>query len=448
MLERKKLAVSCLIFGMLIGFILGGSRSAWGHAFDNYGFGSRAIAMGGAMVGFDDQYTAVYYNPAGMAFHEGKDLSVGASYLFTTPSLHIKGTGTTNPAADRSDIASDQGVSLGMTTPLRSGKIARVITTGLGLYIPYPFVSSVIELKSYDPATPYFLQYENRNRFLQATWALSYKAWEKLSFAVGADILIHLNPLVLNVALVNNTAQFNLDTKFPLDFAPTAGLQYRPADWLSLGAAYHGKTQIKVSVQANIYLVPGQDPISIPISYRDAYKPQQVEMGFGLKPLKDLLVSGALTWVDFSDYVPPIGIVDLSEAQNSQLGSIINAFVGYIPVYNTLKFKDYWIPRLGIEYKVTPHLDARAGYFYRNSSVPPQKWNTSFIDPATNGISAGIGITFSDPLDIVDNPIHVDFSSQGQFLQKVTVNKTDSAYQSYTAEGSCHLITGTLGYYF
>jgi len=401
--------------------------------------------MGGALVGCDDQYTAVYYNPAGMAFHEGKDLNVGVSYLYSIPSLNIKGAGQ-NPADARSNVASDQGVSVGLSTPLRSGKIAQVISAGIGVYIPYPFISSVIELKSFDPSIPYFLQYENRNRFLMATAALSYKAWKKLAFAIGTDILIHLSPLTADVALVNNVAKIGLDAKFPLDFAPTAGIQYRPTDWLSLGAAYHGKTQIKVKVQSNIYISPDEDPLQLPISYRDAYKPQQVEIGFGLKPLKDLRVSGALTWVDFSNYVPPIAIVDITADQ--KFAELMNVIKQFLPVYDNLKFKDYWIPRLGAEYKITPHLDARAGYFYRNSSVSAQTEDTSFVDLPTHGISAGIGITFSDPLDIIDNPIKVDFSYQGQFLQNAKVIKTNIVNQSYSAGGSCHLVTGTLMYFF
>ena len=445
MLERKKLAVSCLIFGMLIGFIIGGSRSAWGHTFDNYGFGSRAIAMGGSLVGTDNQYTAVYYNPAGMAFHEGKDLDLGVSYLYSFPSLDIKGAGT-NPAAFRSNLSSDQGISIGLATPLRSGKIAQVISAGIGIYMPYPLINSIIELKSFDPTVPYFVQYENRNQFLMANVGLSYKAWKKLAFGIGADILIRLNTTV-DAALVNNQAKISLDAKFPLDIAPTAGIQYRPTDWLSLGAAYHGKTQIKVAMKANIMAkeLIGSD-VPVIISFQDAYKPQQVELGFGAKAMKDLLVSGTLTWVDFSSYVPPYPVIKI--ATDANLAGLAQIAEQYLPKYEIKKFKDYWIPRLGLEYTVTKHLDARAGYFFRNSSVSAQTGQTSFIDLPTHGISAGIGITFADPLDIIDNDIKVDLSYQGQFLKKTTVNKANAAYQSYTAGGNCQLITGTLSYLF
>ena len=445
MLEQRKLAVNCFIFLIIIGFILGGSRLAWGHTFDNYGFGSRAIAMGGSMVGSDTDYTAVYYNPAGMAFHEGKDLSVGASYLYSIPSLSIKGTGP-NPAASRSNVFSDQGISLGLSTPLRSGKIAKVISAGIGIYMPYPLVNSIIELRSYDPTQPYFIQYENRNQFLMANVGLSYKAWEKLAFGVGADILIHLHTTI-TAALVNNQAKAGLDAKFPLDIAPTAGIQYHPTDWLSLGVAYHGKTQIKVAMKANIMAkeLIGSD-VPVTISFQDAYKPQQVEMGFGAKPMKDLLVSGTLTWVDFSSYVPPYPVIAITT--NEKLAGLAQIAEQYLPKFEIMKFKDYWIPRLGLEYKVTEHLNALAGYFYRDSAVRKQLGQTSFIDLPTNGISAGIGITFSDPLNILDNDVKVDFAYQGQFLQKSTVIKADPVYQSYIASGSSHLITGTLSYLF
>jgi long-chain fatty acid transport protein len=448
MLERKILAVGCLIFGMLIGFIIGGSRSAWGHALDNYGYGSRAISMGGAVVGDDSDYSAVYYNAAGMAFFKEESMNVGVSFLQSFPSLKIKGKGS-NPAADRSDIPTDQGLSLGLATPLGGGKIGEVFSAGVGIFLPYPFMDRIIELKTFDPYDPHFIQYENANHFIQITAALSYKAWKKLAFSLGLDLLAHLNPMIVDVAMVNNQANVNLDAKFPLETAPTAGIQYRPTDWLSLGAAYHGKTQVKVKVKANIN-ASADTSIPVILNLTDAYKPKQAEMGFGVKPLEDLRVALAVTWVDMSDFTPPVAIVDLTEAKsNPDLVDAVIMLEQFLPDYDgEFKFKDYWIPRLGLEYKVTEHLDARAGYFYRNSSVSAQTGKTSFIDPSINGVSAGIGIYFKDPFSLISNPINIDFTYQGQFLQKVSVTKVDPANKSYTAEGSNHLISGTLMYAF
>jgi len=441
MLGPKKPAASCLFLVVLAGLMLGGSRPAWGHSFDNYGFGSRAIAMGGAMVGFDDQYSAVYYNPAGMAFNKEKGINLGASFLYSMPSLEIKGAGP-NPAASRSNMAFDEGISVGFSSPLGSGTIGKAISAGVGVYLPFPFTFYILELKSFKPSVPYFIQYENRNHFTMITAAVSYKPWRKLSFAVGMDILIGCD-INANMALEGNKAKVGVDGPFPWDDTPTAGIQYRPTDWLSFGAAYHGKSQDKVKVTAHLDARPLLDePIPVLLVWRDAYKPQQVEMGFGLKPLEKLTVAGAFTWVDFSDYIPPIVKISLDSTSHTTeaMQDVLNQ---YIKTYK-YKFNDYWIPRLGAEYQVTEHLSARAGYFYRNSSVPAQTGETSFIDPPTHGIGAGIGIAFSDPLGLIANSIHVDLSYQGQFLQEVKVNKASVANQSYTAGGSNHVLSGTL----
>ncbi|MDD5224381.1 MAG: outer membrane protein transport protein [bacterium] len=445
MLDPKKLAASCALLIISVGLMLGGPRPAWGNVFDNYGFGSRAIAMGGAMVGSDTQYSAVYYNPAGMAFNEKKSLNVGASFLYSMPSLEIKGAGP-NPAESRNNMAFDEGISVGFSSPLGSGKIGSVTSFGLGVYLPFPFTFYILELKSFKPSVPYFLQYENRNHFTMITAAVAYKPWRKLSFAVGMDILIGCD-INANMALEGDKAKVGISGPFPWDDAPTAGIQYRPTDWLSFGAAYHGKSQDKVKVTAHLDARPLLDePIPVLLVWRDAYKPQQVEMGFGLKPLEKLTVSGALTWVDFSDYIPPIVKITLDSTSETTM-AMQDVLDQLIKTY-TYKFNDYWIPRLGAEYQVTEHLVARAGYFYRNSSVPAQTGATSFIDPPTHGIGAGMGITFSDPLKLISNPINIDFTYQGQFLQEVKVNKTSAADRSYTAGGSSHLISGTLAYTF
>ena len=376
----------------------------------------------------------------------GDSTSHPPSSLFSFPSLEIKGAGP-NPAKSRSNTNSDEGVSVGFSSPLGSGKIGSVISAGVGAYLLFPIFINGVELKSFDPTVPYFVQFENRNRCLMLTMAMSYKAWRKLSFAVGTDALVHLDPMTANVAIINDEVEIGMDARFPLDFAPTAGIQYRPTDWLSFGAAYHGVTQIKIKIAGNIDARPVlNETIPVLLEYRDFHKPQQVEMGFGLKPLKKLTVSGALTWVDFSDYIPPILKVTLN-ATSDTTGRMKKILDQLMPAY-TYKFNDYWIPRLGAEYQVTEHLIARAGYFYRNSSVPAQTGETSFIDPPTHGIGAGMGITFSDPLNLITNPINIELTYQGQFLQEVKVNKTSTANQSYTAGGSNHLISGTLMYSF
>ncbi|MEA1927745.1 MAG: hypothetical protein U9N73_06025 [Candidatus Auribacterota bacterium] len=52
------------------------------------GLGSRALAMGGAYIGLADDWTASYWNPAGLSQLEGS--GVGANFLSPHPSAYSK----------------------------------------------------------------------------------------------------------------------------------------------------------------------------------------------------------------------------------------------------------------------------------------------------------------------------------------------------------------------
>jgi len=49
--------------------------------FRTYGFGARAVAMGGAMTGHVDDFTATFYNPAGLVRNRGSDFTIGVQYV-------------------------------------------------------------------------------------------------------------------------------------------------------------------------------------------------------------------------------------------------------------------------------------------------------------------------------------------------------------------------------
>ena len=77
--------------------------------------------MGGAMVASDSWYTAVYYNPAGMAYQEDVGLSVGVNYLNNFPKLNID---FGEEQIDRGER--DQGLAIGFSTPLGDSPTERI----------------------------------------------------------------------------------------------------------------------------------------------------------------------------------------------------------------------------------------------------------------------------------------------------------------------------------
>lgn len=118
-----------LLLGML--FLLLAASLATAAALDNTHMGTKAYAMGKAFTGLADDASAVFYNPAGLAFQkEGVNGQAYFMPLFTDLSY----TGDHPSALPAYSGTSDERVNFGGGfVSWRKGKTA----FGLGVYIPY-----------------------------------------------------------------------------------------------------------------------------------------------------------------------------------------------------------------------------------------------------------------------------------------------------------------------
>jgi len=73
MLKRKFIFLLVAVLGMNAGYLSATVLTL-------YNVGSKAATMAGAFVGRADNTTAIYYNPAGLAFQKGLSFRVNVSY--------------------------------------------------------------------------------------------------------------------------------------------------------------------------------------------------------------------------------------------------------------------------------------------------------------------------------------------------------------------------------
>src|SRR5258708_3578060 len=79
-------------FAVRCGCLLVFAGSAWGSAFSIQEIGTRATGMGGAFIAVASDGSALYYNPAGIAFQDGlrmemDTLLVHGNFKFTPSSV-------------------------------------------------------------------------------------------------------------------------------------------------------------------------------------------------------------------------------------------------------------------------------------------------------------------------------------------------------------------------
>ena len=78
-----------LSFGLLVFF--GFTSTLWGAGFHIHDQGAKAMAMGNAFVAQADDPSALFYNPAGIAFQKGTQISLGVTTIMV-PETEFKGT--------------------------------------------------------------------------------------------------------------------------------------------------------------------------------------------------------------------------------------------------------------------------------------------------------------------------------------------------------------------
>jgi long-chain fatty acid transport protein len=153
---------------------------ALGAGFSLFEHGARGVALGGAFGATADDPTALYYNPAGLAFLEGTQVAAGA--YFITLSSDFKGA---NPYPGVGYEASQQGQIFTPPHIYVTGDLGSSLKWGVGFYAPFglgtwwdddfagKFITKRADLKIYN---------------LNPT--LAYKLSEQFSVAVGADYFI------------------------------------------------------------------------------------------------------------------------------------------------------------------------------------------------------------------------------------------------------------------
>jgi long-chain fatty acid transport protein len=347
--------------------------------------GSRALAMGGAFVGLADDFSAIYWNPAGMSqfttktfgFY-GTDIIPSGTYLLEIPTP----IGTLT-AVDAKSMS--KHYLSGMAAYYHP--LGERIVAGIGVYVPSG-LGSAWEGDDFVLATlPFMRSYEWTSRIGMVTIApgLSYKLNDM--FSVGAALNINYGMFSLkrwagSYLDVVDLGQFEMSmTGWGMGL--TFGVLAKPSDMISIGATLRTPSSISFKGEtsiANLALIgpPGTSDVEVKINY-----PLWLAAGVAVRPLPNLTVTGDLQWSKWS-------VVD--EIKLNYDDPLWQLFMGLggqdvIP----LRWEDALQIRFGAEYKLTDAIALRAGYYMDPAPAPDQTMNVLLPNYDFNVVTLGAG---------------------------------------------------------
>ena len=449
----KKLVLACVVAA-----ITGTASLSLGAGFKINEQGAKAMGMANAFTAQADDPTALFYNPAGIAFLKGIQVNMGA-LVIAVPQTEF--TGTTPLTGN---------IPLGNGTSPVYEKAKRDLFIAPGLYatyslenIPLTFglgVNSIYPLaKSWDSSGAFRNQVENlaiKPINFQPTVAYRF---DDLNLAVAAGIDVTHAIISLQKSAYVNTitggAPFGAFELGELGVDGTAtdvgynlGLLWKPRPDLSFGIAYRSAITLHIDGDANFQATTpaglsamGVDYTTIPSNglpftrQRFTSKasttitlPDSLSLGVAWKPIDKLTLEFDAERTGWSSYDK----LQISFDPNSQL----NAFNNKPSPKN---WGDCWAYKVGGQYALNKFLDLRAGYAYDTNPIPDSTVGPELPDSDRHNVTMGFGIH--------NEHVALDMAYMWVHWVDRTVNNQDMTAlsgQNGTFKSDAHLFGGNI----
>ena len=367
---------------------------------ENYGYGARAIGMGGAFVGLADDFSAIFYNPAGLAQISGHRVAFG--YLLGLPSLHIE---ELHASEDHEVDSKLHAPYIAVATDLtRALDLGRRLVFGLAGAFPGNFKNAYKARygTDFDPYLPIFgAGHEDQRICLWFGPAIEVFPW--LYVGGGCAFIVHGEEVDIRIAVDALTGEVEeegtrVSMHVSTEIAPLAGLLVKPHDRITIGAAWRKEVAFEAPQQRaamSVILPSGIEvPVEIVLPIYGHYTPAQYALGLSWRPLDRLLLAADVTYADWSGYK-------------------LNDGTPLDP-----PMRDRWIPRIGAELGVGDGLKVRAGYAYLASPLPRQRpgFEVNLADSTRHVFSFGSGYALEWPAAF-SHPLGIEAFVQVQYLE-------------------------------
>lgn len=396
----------------------------WANGLNLNGLGARAAAMGGAFVGLADDYTAVFWNPAGLAMIQKPTFGLTGDLLIPTSTYGFTGfemkteskvypaglVGYFQPVSDK------VVVGLGVYTP--SGLGADWVNPGLEAAMISPLPPA-----AFTPAVQAY-QWKSFIGAITIAPSIAVKFSDKVSF--GATFNINYSffkadqwgaytVIPTEVPTLFNFGQATTDVT-GWGFGGTLGLLVKPSNRFSFGVTYRLETKQKMSGTQFIENLPGLSPYikgnpTIPDTTPaklDAPNPMWLAGGVAIKPLENLTWTIDAQWTNWKK----LDVLTVTYQDPTWIA------IGNTDQHLELLWKDQIQWRTGLEY-TTGNLAFRAGYYYDPAPAPDETLNILIPSFTYNAFTAGIGYK--------KGSMSIDFAVEYLSGQKRTITSETAA---------------------
>jgi long-chain fatty acid transport protein len=346
------------------------------------------LALSNAMVANPDSLSAIAYNPAAMAFHEGR--AVELNLLLVKPELSVDtGSGSVDSEAD--DV---------VAIPAFTAFAKLNETWALGLSLNAPF-----GLETEWPAGTFDSQYpagrtiptQSKLEIIAFSPSAAYRINDNASLSGGIDYYMMREVIFngdVNAGVPGSNPAANLEgdgrgVGFNLGFMVDQGA------W-SFGGSYHSEANIPVD--GKVDLPEGALPSFLSNRVNAKLKvPWRLQVGVRHEPMEKLAIEFDLTRTGWSSF-------DKLIVDQDQIGTNI--------VTSNNQWEDANAYRIGISYDLTQATQLRIGYTYDETPQEDKFFSPRIPDADRQLFSLGVGHTLNNGWTVDAGYMYVKFDDR------------------------------------
>ena len=346
------------------------SFSLFSNGLNLNSIGSRASSMGTAFIGLSDDFSAVFFNPAGLTQMENASLTLFGTDLIPTASYQFDMAGIDTETESQMYFSG----AVAYFNP-----VSDKLVLGLAVYVPS---ASGGKWKGEDlqnlltPPTVY--EWESQIFVLTVSPVIAYKISD--SFSIGAALNINYGMLSTKSPGVG---QYSEDLS-GWAFGASLGVMFAPSDFISIGASLRTASNVSFEGDATMegFAMAGQATAATVT--REATWPMVAGVGVAIKPLDKLTIVADAVWTNWKK-------LERIEVEYSDPGwQPTLDFLGVDYDYE-LRWEDTWQFKVGLEYQLSNCLALRAGFYSDPAPSPLATQNILLPNIDYTAITAGIG---------------------------------------------------------
>jgi len=422
-------ALVCILFLSLPAFSAGVP--------DTFGFGVRAMSLGGAFTAVADDYSAALYNPAGLARRTGNSATI--EYLYASPDIEVEKTNgedlilySPNHQVRNDPTEYPGGSGLNLQIPIIGLVIDINDILNLPCNVQLGLATSLSEnndvlyrIHNFPPDQPHFFRYGNDISRLHLTVGLGVEVVPGLLYLGGGiksllygDSRIYVDGLTPSDDPESEQVVGQVKQAAILDHAPVAGIMFTPFNRkLSIGLSFREEQVVDIDPLANlIELDIAETSLNIPLvlGMYSFFTPRQYSFGIAYS-FEKFMVSLEADFQQWSEYDYPEGEQLFYASDNPALADGTES--------GSPDFDDTINCRLGIEFKPGKNLSIMLGYCYQPTPIPDQSGRISnYLDMDKDIFSIGGSYMIAIPFWL-HQPLTVAGVFQYQLLHDYSVDK-------------------------